>query len=141
MTCGGQSQRGKLPHAMNGLGFAHHLAGAAISAIFADVERPIIFLLDRRGRTRIHAVAILTALFLIDRVHFASFDRLTSEYHDDKKVTRNTHLTRQLRRFQLKWPVMLVSKNIRRAVRRDNEQVVSSTAADPTFRFLEQLGR
>jgi hypothetical protein len=59
---------------MNGFGFAHRLAGAAISAVIADVERSIVFLLDGYGRTRIRAVAILLALFLIDLVHFASFD-------------------------------------------------------------------
>ena len=58
---------------MNGLGFAHWLAGAAISAVIANVERSIIFLRDGPGGTRIHAVAILLALFLIDVVHKISF--------------------------------------------------------------------
>jgi hypothetical protein len=58
---------------MNGQRFAHLLAGAAISAVIANVERSIVFLRDGPGGTRIHAVAILLALFLIDRVHFFSF--------------------------------------------------------------------
>jgi hypothetical protein len=68
-----QSQREKLGHATNGLGFAHQLAGAAISAVIADVKRSVISLLDGGDRTRIRALAILLALFLIDPVHFASF--------------------------------------------------------------------
>ena len=58
---------------MNGLGIAHRFTGAAISAIFANAERSVIFLRDGRSRTRIHAIAILLALFLIDLVHFLSF--------------------------------------------------------------------
>jgi hypothetical protein len=65
---------------MNGLGFAHHLTGTAISAGIADRKRSVIFHLDCRDRTRIHTLAILLALFLIDLVHFVSFSELHSEY-------------------------------------------------------------
>ena len=58
---------------MNGLGLARRLAGATISAVIANAERSVILLGDSPGRTRIHAIAILLALFLIDLVHLASF--------------------------------------------------------------------
>ena len=58
---------------MNGLGIAHRLARAAISAVIANAERSVIFLRDSPDGTCIHALPILRALFLIDLVHFFSF--------------------------------------------------------------------
>ena len=73
---------------MNGLGFAHHFTGAAIGAVIANLERSVIFHLDCRNRTRIHALAILLALFLIDFVHFTSFSELQSEYNRRQMLTK-----------------------------------------------------
>ena len=57
---------------MNGLGIAHWLAGAAISAAIVNAKHSIIFHFDSRDRARLHAIGKLLALFLINFVHIIS---------------------------------------------------------------------
>lgn len=57
---------------MDRLGIANLLAGAAISAVIANVEHSTIFQLDSRDRARLHAISNLFTLFLINLVHSTS---------------------------------------------------------------------
>jgi multisubunit Na+/H+ antiporter MnhE subunit len=51
---------------------ANLLAGAAISAVIANVEHSTVFHLDSRDWARLHAISNLLALFLINLVHSTS---------------------------------------------------------------------
>jgi hypothetical protein len=58
---------------LNGFVIAHWLAGTAISAVIANIERSIPFHFDSGNGAGLNAVGNFLALFMINFVHTTSF--------------------------------------------------------------------